>query len=384
VRFGFERQLIGWDVRTQEPRISWTIPGPANLAELNWEKKEYRFAGQYLAELDSSQKMTMVGNAAQFSPGQPKIVLRYLSTNGVAIEVTPFRDPESVACTRTVLAAVSRGSTNRVRRIDANSDLMIESWEIATGEPISTLPVWGLTCFALSPNGYTVATSDEATIEIHDGNSDGPAMRWQADAAVRCLSFSDDGHWLASGLANGTVLVWELIRRRDAKGIKLTTADLGTCWRDMRAGAKVAFPSADRLVADPAAAVPFLRQNLKPIEPIDPKRLKALLADLDSSSYDHRESASRKLDALGDRVRPFLERELSKTTSAEVRNRLNRLLATTTFVRSPDRCRHIRALVVLERIGNVDAAAVLADLAKGDPDALETQLASEALRRTQK
>jgi hypothetical protein len=72
---------------------------------------------------------------------------------------------------------------------------------------------------------------------------------------------------------------------------------------------------------------------------------------------------------------------LAETQSAEVRSRINQLLKAIDewVVADPDALRSLRAIWVLERIGTPEARAVLEDLAKGAPEARQTQEAQAAL-----
>ena len=161
--------------------------------------------------------------------------------------------------------------------------------------------------------------------------------------------------------------------------------DAAACWDDLAAvDAAKAYAAIDRLAADPAKALPLLRQKLTPVI-VDPKWLAARLAELDHKKFTVREAAMRELEKVADAVESELRRALEKPPPLEVRNRLLQVLkhaeAVQTSVPPTALVQRLRALAVLERIGSEEARALLCDLAAGAADARLTQEAAAALRR---
>jgi hypothetical protein len=76
-----------------------------------------------------------------------------------------------------------------------------------------------------------------------------------------------------------------------------------------------------------------------------------------------------------------LRETLSGKPSAEVRKRVEELLAGVRQVRSPEVLRRLRAVQVLERIGAPEARRLLEALAGGAPAARETRAAKASLAR---
>ena len=137
----------------------------------------------------------------------------------------------------------------------------------------------------------------------------------------------------------------------------------------------------ERFVAADVAAVAFLQAKLGPIR-IDQARVDRLIAALDSEEFKVREQASRELAALGGTIEEVLRKARQKTTSAEVRVRIDVLLK-----RSGDRPTdtplmrgRVRAVRVLEQIGGDRAIAVLKQLAGKTPATPDVQAAAESLR----
>jgi hypothetical protein len=119
---------------------------------------------------------------------------------------------------------------------------------------------------------------------------------------------------------------------------------------------------------------------------LDAKQVQRLIADLDSPEFAVREAAEKKLAWFGEQVEPALCQALEGKPSLEVRKRLEALhtdaeLANRSIVRSAEQLRTLRAIRVLEHIGDRKARQVLQTLAAGDPAARATRQALEALRR---
>jgi hypothetical protein len=106
------------------------------------------------------------------------------------------------------------------------------------------------------------------------------------------------------------------------------------------------------------------------------------LADLDSSDFAAREKASHALAGVAEIIEPRLRRELERTSSAEVRARLHRLLEDPHLpVLPPESVRQLRAVAVLEHIGTAEASELLRELAKGEPGDRLTRAADAARAR---
>jgi hypothetical protein len=162
-------------------------------------------------------------------------------------------------------------------------------------------------------------------------------------------------------------------------------ADLQQLWADLGATDPV---KADRaltgLVAQPARAVPFLRQRLSPAPAADARRLVGWLADLDSEEFEVRERASQELGRLGEVIEADLKKVLRGPPSAEVRRRVESLLEAVKAERlspSAERLREARAVELLERVGGCAARSLLTALADGAPQAQLTVEAKSTLER---
>jgi RNA polymerase sigma factor (sigma-70 family) len=195
-------------------------------------------------------------------------------------------------------------------------------------------------------------------------------------------AFSPDGRTLLTGGQDTTILVWDLARQHERQPDRIAPEKLETMWRDLGgADAERADQAIGTLVALARQSVPFLDRKLVPTPIADPKRLEALIRDIDSDDFAVRQRASTDLENLGERAAPALKRALEQSQSIETRLRIEKLLA---IVRPPlgasEQLQALRAVEVLERIDNPEARTLLKRLA-GAADSLCTQEAINALRR---
>ncbi|MGQ0736813.1 MAG: hypothetical protein ACT4QD_24560 [Acidobacteriota bacterium] len=94
----------------------------------------------------------------------------------------------------------------------------IHVWDAVTGAELERLDIAGLTA-ALSPDGVTVAIGLDAIRDRRDSglsvwSLDTSEVKWLPDApaSVTCCAFSGDGRWLATGGADGSVILWNVAR----------------------------------------------------------------------------------------------------------------------------------------------------------------------------
>ncbi len=138
------------------------------------------------------------------------------------------------------------------------------------------------------------------------------------------------------------------------------------------------------LAAMPVSTLPLLGEQLRH-ENVPARQIATWIEQLGSDAFTFRTNATDKLKALGDEVEDALRLALKKNPDAESHHRLERLLKELMHpVLTPDQVREVRAIEVLERIGNTQAREVLNKLAKGGRTtrrALEAQAALERLNR---
>lgn len=135
------------------------------------------------------------------------------------------------------------------------------------------------------------------------------------------------------------------------------------------------------MIADSERSVPFLCGRLRPIPKEDAPRIRRLLAELDSEQFAVRDAAMKALQKMEDVAHPALRQALKDAPSLERRRRIQSLLTVEWPVRSPEKLRQIRAVMVLEQIGDAEARRLLTRLASGAEGARQTREAKAALGR---
>lgn len=149
--------------------------------------------------------------------------------------------------------------------------------------------------------------------------------------------------------------------------------------------AKKAFRAIWQLVESPKQAVGLLASKLSPAKAIDSKRWTSLIAQLDSDSFEKRETAELELRKLGAVTEQSLRRVSSARPSPEMRLRVDRLLKLLEGpLRDPERLREVRAVEALELVATKEARELLTWLSGGDPSARLTQEARWSLQRLSK
>jgi hypothetical protein len=112
------------------------------------------------------------------------------------------------------------------------------------------------------------------------------------------------------------------------------------------------------------------------------RQIDQLIADLDSPVFDVRRKATAAMTRLDWSAEPVLRQVLARKPSLEVRRRVEALLARLEApITSPESLRALRAVAVLEYIGNPAARQVLQTLAGGAAEARLTQEARASLDR---
>ncbi len=257
---------------------------------------------------------------------------------------------------------------------------------------LGVAPNW-FGAWAFSPDGRTLALAGEGgTVRLLETATGKERVRFSGHGGdVTVLSFSPDGRRLASGSRDTTILVWDVTGRlRDGQlsASQLSEKELEACWADLAADdAGRACRAVWTLAAAPEQALRLLTKRVQPVAPPAPEAVAMLIHDLDDDAYDVRVKARRELEKLGPLAERAMREARQSVSSAEVRKRLDAILATMdeqTKSPSGDAIRGLRAVEVLEQIGGRDAKQMLKALAAGASRASLTEESRFALERLER
>jgi RNA polymerase sigma factor (sigma-70 family) len=268
-------------------------------------------------------------------------------------------------------------------------DSTVYLWETATGRERGRLQGHDLMVFAVAfaPDGRTlVSGSMDGTIRLWDLPPGKEVGRLRGHGGwVLSVALAPDGKTLVSGSTDTTALVWDLagqVRARP-RPVNLRPDEVRARWAELAGtDARTAYQAIGQLAAAPGLSLPFLRQQLRPAAPAGARRIARLIADLDSGQFAVRQRAARELEEAGEMAEPALRKALLSKPSLEVRRRLEKVLKKVERqVPSSARLQALRALEVLELVGDPESRKLLERLSQGASGARLTREARAALDR---
>jgi WD40 repeat protein len=183
---------------------------------------------------------------------------------------------------------------------------------------------------------------------------------------------------------NRPVTVWRTpaeIRRGTRRDRELSEEELGRNWEQLHADPGAALDAFFTLVEGGKSTVDYLRQSLNPARPLDRKRVKELIAALDSDQFKERDAAKAELRIYRSHIEDELHAALESAQSLEVRDSVDHILRQPPDVLSQNRkeIAQIRSIFVLTSIGTDSARELIKHLATGAPEHRQTVYAQRAL-----
>jgi WD40 repeat protein len=280
--------------------------------------------------------------------------------------------------------------------LSGSADGDIRLWDLVSEREIATLQGHqrAVAAVALAPSGRLAASAGGSPKSPSDAGGPRRIRLWDVagcrevahfeghDADVTSLDFSPDGTRLVSGHADGTVLVWDVASVPALPALRVRAAEVESLWQDL-GGEDVseAHRAVWKLASTPDVSLPFLASRVARVAERDPARLPRLIADLDHDDFAVRSAAARELLEFRELAVPALRGALKEQPSAEVRKKVEEILANRKEAATPDARRRLRSIQILERIGSPAARRLLDVVAGGAPGAAETREAKSALER---
>jgi WD40 repeat protein len=273
----------------------------------------------------------------------------------------------------------------------------IRLWHAGTGKQVRQFgeqPELRISAAAYSPDSRMVASGSagqetgDDIVHVWEVATGAERLRLSGhEYAVSAVAFSPDGRRLVSGSRDGTAIVWDLTSPRINPARTAQAAkQLDAHWQALAGrDAAQAYRAIRALAASPPQTLPYLRERLQPIARARAEQIQEWLADLNSRRFITRQQASEQLGMQAELAEPALREALAHPASPETRRRLEEILQTwdDRFF-SPEQLQIVRALEVLEEIGNSDAKHLLGTVAGGTPEFRITRDARAALTRLER
>jgi WD40 repeat protein len=217
-----------------------------------------------------------------------------------------------------------------------------------------------------------------------------PLVRGQG--RLSAIAISPDGRMLATGQGDGTILLWNTSPLRSAAvegagaaraGRHAGSIDSARLWHSLASSdAGAAYRAIGEMTDGGAQTCAFLLRHLSAAAAVRPGTVAHLIRELDSKQFGARNRAERELIELGSAVEPQLHQALTAGCGPEVQRRIHRILERSAGpVTSTEELRALRAVEVLEHVGNSDAREILRRLARGASASRLTRAASASLAR---
>ena len=269
--------------------------------------------------------------------------------------------------------------------------ITVKIWEVVTGKERATFQgqADSITTVAFSPDGKTFVSAGPGNmVKVWDvpAGKERAAFRGHA-VSITSVAFSRDGKVLASVSGDKTLRLWDIPAATKAESAGrnlLAPEDMDGLWRTLAGEDAAKSHQAIRmLVGNPDQAILLAKGRLRPALEPNAQQFTRWIADLDNNVFAVRDTASRELAKMGEHAETALHKALAGNPSPEARQRIEQLLRKLERP-SSELLRDLRAVEVLEQIGNSEAKNVLEKLAGGAERFQLTKEAKASLDRLNK
>lgn len=293
-------------------------------------------------------------------------------------------------------------SSDGMRLASVSADQQAIVWEVATGKIVRRFDTgWSSSSVAFCDRDRILITGhhfdrlhcwDIATGERID------TWRLRPGPFTSAVVVSPDERRLWTADSDSVVRLWELPtllqKLPPLAKQELTAAELDGLWTSLAdSDPAVANDAAWKLAGASDPAIELLRKQFTPYFAVERRELgedeiQKLIKELDDDRFPIREAATGRLREAGPTILPALKKELAKTKSVEVRNRLTGIVAgieafDPLAALSQDDLRAMRAVQILAYLNTPATRGLLESLQKGSPQKPPCRSATAALARLQ-
>lgn len=371
-----ETLITGWDAMTRKQLFRRRLPTRDSWNAVSADARLLAFAFPGSDDLKKTAPGQGPMRLENLATGEALLGLPQLEGQTMPLEFSP--DGRWLASSNYNNKRYKEGVPNSTSR-----NLVL--WDLTTATEVLALPRDGQPRAAFSPNSRLLAIpAPGQSILVWDLVRGRELKRFKDfNAEVTSLAFAPDGRRLVSGLADSTLLVWDVGPWTTPPPGQHSAADLAKAWEELAGkDGPAAFRARWALVTERERAVALFEKHLKRVRPADPKRLRELLADLGSPQFAVRTAAQKGLEDLGELASAALQDALKKNPPLELSRRIESLLQRLrTLTAQPEVLQAVRAVSILEDIATAEARKLLASLAQGAPGTRLTGEAKAALRR---
>lgn len=259
-------------------------------------------------------------------------------------------------------------------------------WDAHTGRLVAEVAKYQTRPVRFTSDGRGVVLSDDRHLKLFD-LAEGRFVRELATGKNRpwCFALAPDATTLTTGQSDGTLLVWDgatFLAPLPRAARSVAEKELPGLWEALASDDARQVSAARWRLASADGVAAFLKGKLLSGDAPSAEAVAARIAALDDDRFEARERASRQLERWGERVEPALKRALADKPPLEMRRRLEELLAgLAPLPAAPATARVLRAVAVLEGVGDDAARVVLRALADGAEGERLAVAARAALRR---